>query len=204
MTRDDLFDSIIPTTMTKLSNKKVQRKIDCIKKCGGICKTYENDIEDLKDLGENSLKVIHEDTLCQKYKIEDKAKALTFISTIAATLAVALLTASSQTLVEEGYPRPIILAFCILCLLGLSYMVIAGANSIKIFTALIETRTYNYADRDPITEYKKCIAFNRLMNIMRTNFLFSSFCCLRNSLLLLLFTCLIKAITSIALIYHCV
>lgn len=104
MTRDDLFDSIIPTTMTKLSNKKVQRKIDCIKKCGGICKTYENDIEDLKDLGENSLKVIHEDTLCQKYKIEDKAKALTFISTIAATLAVALLTASSQTLVEERLP----------------------------------------------------------------------------------------------------
>ena len=177
-----LFELIAPTTMAKQSNNLVARKINYIETHGDIYQRAKRDIEDLDGLAPDALKAIYERTLEQKDKIEDKAKTLTAASTIATTITVTDLV------------------FCALCFLAASYMVIASINTIRIYTSLIKTYTFDYSAINEIIEYKKSIACNRLTNIMRTNFLGSSFQCLKNSLWLLLLACATKFVALFPLL----
>ncbi len=195
-----LFELIAPTTMAKQSNNLVARKINYIETHGDIYQRAKRDIEDLDGLTPDALKAIYERTLEQKDKIEDKAKTLTAASTIATTITVTLITASGEISTETDYVGFFDLVFCALCFLAASYMVIASINTIRIYTSLIKTYTFDYSAINEIIEYKKSIACNRLTNIMRTNFLGSSFQCLKNSLWLLLLTCATKFVALFPLL----
>lgn len=76
-------------------------------------------------------------------------------------------------------------------ILAVSFMIIAGILSIKVFTEQIKLYTVNETKRELYFEYKRAIILNRLSNVIKNNYIFTSYECLRNSLILVIIFCII-------------
>ncbi|NCD10372.1 MAG: hypothetical protein EOL98_13345 [Negativicutes bacterium] len=129
------------------------------------------------------------DTFKIKDKLEDKAKT----NVVGVTIAITLIMGASGVIntIYARFPIPIIkwIAFCLLSA-AVMYMIAAGLLAIKVlikdnkmFNVNIET--FASGNQALSEEYNECINLNKLQNIMRNNSVFTSYECIRNSLVCL-------------------
>ncbi len=179
-----LINILFPMIANHIANKKVRRKlcVDDSKKSAdsSICAsdTDSYNLEDLKNQYCDTHKI--------KDRLEDKAKTNIASVTIAITLIMGASSVLSQ--LNNKFPSSVFswVSF-ILFVISVAYMLFAG---ILAFQLLTNENMVRLVSRDcssmDITrqriEYHNCIQDNQLRNIIRNNYIFSSYECIRNSL----------------------
>lgn len=135
------------------------------------------------------LKGRYDETFKTKEKIEDKAKT----NIIGISISITLIMGASGILsvLNNKYPSPAVswVAF-VLIVASIIYMLIAGVLIIRLLTNENEVYMVTLSElalggetlRD---QYGKCISQNQNKNVIRNNYLFTSYECIRNSLVCL-------------------
>ena len=82
-------------------------------------------------------------------------------------------------------------------------MILAGLLVIKTFTVQITIYTVNETQENIFLQYRKAIILNRLSNIIRSNYISTSYECLRNSLILVVVFTLILVLCKIEFLSSC-
>lgn len=188
----DIKDNIFPFWGNYKANKKIMTKISAI---------YETDIENINlsnlncagDLSRVPLKIAektYNETLDRKKTIEDKAK----INVLGVTIFTSLVTALSTSIIkiysviENNVIRYIVF---IIVVAAIIYMLYGGIlalevlmNKNKIYLLNEDEQILNKRLRKKI--YGRNIDLNGYSNLIRTNYITSSYQCIRNGLYILL------------------
>lgn len=133
-----------------------------------------------------TIKELYKLTIEGKSKLEDKAKTLVVSVTIAVPFSINGINVVNK--IEDESIRNLC---SLIFILAVSFMIIAGILSIKVFTEQIKLYTVNETKRELYFEYKRAIILNRLSNVIKNNYIFTSYECLRNSLILVIIFCII-------------
>ena len=133
-----------------------------------------------------TIKELYKLTIEGKGKLEDKAKTLVVSVTIAVPFSI-----NGINVVNKIENESIRNLCSLIFILAVSFMIIAGILSIKVFTEQIKLYTVNETKRELYFEYKRAIILNRLSNVIKNNYIFTSYECLRNSLILVIIFCII-------------
>lgn len=195
-----LLDAVFPMVANYRANKVVRKKIHPKNENGediepvGILSFIEN----ADNLSLEIIKEQYNETFLQKEKLEDKAKT----NIIGVTISITLIMGASGVLstLNEKYPSPIFSwILFLLIMLSVAYMVTAGILVIRLLNN--ENVVYKVklsslaADELRLRDdYDKCISQNQNQNIIRNNYIFTSYECIRNSLI-----CLFAILILIAL-----
>lgn len=157
---------------------------------------------DNKNFNIEVLKDLYQNCLIGKDKLEDKAK----INVVGITISITLIFSAYNLLdrISAKYNSNIVVIFAFaFILLAVLYMVIAGLLAIKVIVNenLVNTipdKLLNSDEDEMCDEYKKCICINRKRNLIRNNYVYTSYECIRNSLvcLMLVFVLLIVPIST--------
>ena len=121
-----------------------------------------------------------------KEKLENKAKAMTLSITVSVTLVLNL----SNIIINiyESIPIMYIRAcYAVLGIIAIGEMIMAALLSAQVFLKEITIYVVDETKDNVIFEYKKCIILNRLSNLKRSNYIYTAYENLRNSLVILLF-----------------
>lgn len=146
-------------------------------------------IETPSNIKTETLEDLYQYTFKVKEKHEDKAKANmigTMISIFGVVGAANLLSSISAKLED-----PIIALYAaVLLVLSAAYMIMSCCLAIHMLTNENETYRVRLSSiaKDEETlrdDYDKCIAQNQRKNIIRNNYIFASYACMRNSLICL-------------------
>lgn len=196
-------DLLFPMAANWKDNKKLR---DAIKAqnddgSGNPAESIFSTIEKPDDLDIDILERLYNDTLKAKDKIEEKAKTNIIGVSISITLimgASGMLSALNEKFQNSWFAW---LAF-FLMLAAVTYMISAGILVIRLLTNENEVYTLDLNSFSPGSnsllrkQYDTCIILNRHKNIIRNNYLFTSYECIRNS-----FVCLfaILILTTIPL-----
>lgn len=198
-----IFDVTFPMIANYRDNSIVRKKIHPKDENGntvepdGILHYVENsDKLDLKTLKEQ-----YDETFRVKEKIEDKAKT----NIIGVSISITLIMGASGMLSElnNKYPLPIFLwATFALIVVSIAYMLIAGILVIRLLTNenevyVVSLNSIASSGETLRNDYDKRISQNRNKNIIRNNYLFTSYECIRNSLICL-FVIMVLTITPIS------
>lgn len=188
----DIKDNIFPFWGNYKSNKKIITKINTI---------YETDIESINlsnlncagDLSRVPLEIVektYNDTLERKKTIEDKAK----INVLGVTIFTSLVTALSTSIIKLYSVIGNNIIKYIVFIVGFAaiiYMLYGGIlalevlmNKNKIYLINEDEQILNKRLRKKI--YGKNIDLNGYSNLIRTNYITSSYQCIRNGLYILL------------------
>ena len=193
-----MIENVFPTIINHIKIKKIRSKINS--SAGLDCPSNEIDINklllsDLEKLYESDLKI--------KDKLEDKAKANIIGVTIAVTLIMGAYTLVQSIYAKSGSMYLIWLSF-VLFVLSVIFMLEAGMHAIHVLTA--ENIVYNPSISAPYESKKSDInlqiGLNRAQNLIRNNYIYTSYICMRNSLICL-FLVMIFAIFPIKGGSHC-
>lgn len=133
-----------------------------------------------------TIKELYKLTIERKSKLEEKAKTLVVSVTIAVPFSINGINVVNK--IEDESIRNLC---SLIFILAVSFMIIAGILSIKVFTEQIKLYTVNETKRELYFEYKRAIILNRLSNVIKNNYIFTSYECLRNSLILVIIFCII-------------
>ena len=198
-----IFDALFPMIANYRANSIVRKKIHPKDDDGndiepeGILSYVENsDRLDLKILKEQ-----YDETFKAKEKIEDKAKT----NIIGVSISITLIMGASGMLSElnNKYPFPVFSwATFALIVVSIAYMLIAGILVIRLLTNenevyVVSLNSIASSGETLRNDYDKRISQNRNKNIIRNNYLFTSYECIRNSLVCL-FAILVLTITPIS------
>ncbi|MDO4557279.1 MAG: hypothetical protein Q4B70_19370 [Lachnospiraceae bacterium] len=158
------------------------------------------DIENSDKISTEKLKELYDNTFKTKDKLEDKAKT----NIIGITISVSLIIGASGLLsaINIKFGNSLIALCAIIFLIaGVTYMILAGLLVIHVLIG--ENETYNVnlssiANGEKLLQddYDKCIAQNQRKNIIRNNYVFTSYACIRNSLACLFIILLFIAIPN--------
>lgn len=194
-----IFDAIFPMIANYRDNLKVRKKIHPTDDEGNKIEP-EGILADIENSNELDLKVLEDqygETLRIKEKIEDKAKT----NIIGISISITLIMGASGILsvVNDKYQLPILswITFALM-VVSIAYMLTAGILVIRLLTNENEVYVVNLNSlilgeeilRD---DYDKCISQNRNKNTIRNNYLFTSYECIRNSLICLFAILLLTA-----------
>lgn len=148
-------------------------------------------IENSENIGKDNFEKIYNESLSDKSKLEDKAKT----NVIGITITITLILSVSNILdkISVKYHSEIItwISFFFV-LFSITYMVIAGILAIKVLVNenvayRINLNNLSEAnERSLIDNYKDCISKNRKQNLVRNNIIYTSYECIRNSIICLL------------------
>lgn len=179
-------------------NKKLREKLENEE---GILPYIENSdrvtIEQLKER--------YDGTIWTKDKLEDKAKT----NVAGITIAVTLIMGASELLDTVIKKYPILglqwAAFTLL-LLSIAYLIIAGILSIRV---LVAENTFYTVDLSCVADggdrlkkaYDKSVGKNQNQNLIRNNYVYSSYECIRNALICLFVVFLLSSV-PIASVTH--
>lgn len=180
-----VFGAIFPMVANYITNKKIQGKID--------------NAED-ETIGVPNMRLLdlHKECLKQKNSLEDKAK----VNVIGVTIAFSLML-NSTSFINSSFGKNVdqwvlILALVVIVLAAV-YMIFAGILAIKVITD--KNIVYEYSgeceSEEECTKCREAIMKNRHMNTIRNNYVFSSYECIRNSLICFLFVFIVACITMI-------
>lgn len=155
-----------------------------------------------KDLKEQSslkiLKEFYKDSLDAKFKLDDKAKAMTITITIEITLILAL-----SNMMIPLFQNTIVVSyrtlFIIIGSFAIIYMYCAAKYSVQIFLSNLSLYKMDYIENDIRRSYKKCIILNRLTNLIRSNGLYTAYRSLINSLITLIILYLLILYSSLGI-----
>lgn len=184
-------DSIFPLYDNWKTNKKLRDKL---KNEEGILPYIDNadkvTIEQLKEQYDNAV--------WTKDKLEDKAKT----NVAGITIAVTLIMGASGLLntIIKKYPIPLLqwVSF-ILLMISIAYLIIAGILSIRVLVAENVFFTVNLSCIAEGGEklkkaYDKRVGQNQNQNLIRNNYIYSSYECIRNALICLFAIFLLSSI----------
>lgn len=196
-------DLLFPMAANWQDNKKLR---DAIKTqnddgSGNPVESIFSTVEKPDDLEIDILERLYNDTLKAKDKIEEKAKTNIIGVSISITLimgASGMLSALNEKFQNSWFAW----AAFFLMLAAVTYMISAGILVIRLLTNENEVYTLDLNSFSPGSnsllrkQYDTCIILNRHKNIIRNNYLFTSYECIRNS-----FVCLfaILILTTIPL-----
>lgn len=176
-----VIEAILPSVPNIQSNKKVRRKIkneqnlDYPSKNADLATVTINDLQQLYDIDKSI-----------KDKLEDKAKTNIIGVTISVTLIMGAYSLIQNVISKHAYSILFWIAFC-LFILSVIYMLAAGINSIHVLTAenVFHIPEIGLTDEEKKKDYDKQIGLNRARNTIRNNYVYTSYECIRNSLVCL-------------------
>ncbi len=159
-------------------NTKVRTKINCPKEQQHSPDLDLVDIEIYKEQYFNTFKV--------KDKLEDKAKT-TIIGIILAITLIMKATSVINTIYDKFSNLFIKWVAFILFLAAVVYMILAGLLAIKVFAKdnmvfRVDLESFASGEQFLKLKYKEYTELNELQNIIRTNSIFTTYECIRNSL----------------------
>ena len=179
-----LTEIILPMYANHVVNKIVRKKID------SHIEQQNSSDENLEDsVAIEVYKEQYFDTFKVKDKLEDKAKT----NVVGVTIAITLIMGASGVIntIYGKFPIPIIkwIAFGLLSA-AVMYMITAGLLAIKVLIKdnkmfFVNLETFASGDKALRSEYNDCINLNKHQNTMRNNSVFTSYECIRNSLVCL-------------------
>lgn len=187
-----VIDAVFPYVAYCKANKTL-RKILLDEPKGVLCFNENADA-----ISTDVLKDQYAETMRIKDKLEDKAKTNVVGLTITITLILGA-TGMLTTIYEKySYPTFSWIAF-ILFTLAVIYMFLAGIIAIKVLIDENKIFVINLssfaADETVLREdYDKCISQNRTQNIIRNNGVFTSYKCIRNSLICLFLVLVLSSV----------
>lgn len=187
-----IIDLLFPMAANWEDNKKLRAKIkaqndDC---SSNPVESILSTVKKPDDLATDVFENLYNDTLKAKDKIEEKAKTNIIGVSISITLimgASGMLSALNEKFQISWFAW---VAF-ILMLAAVIYMLFAGILVIRLLTNENEVYTLDLNSFLPGSnslmrkEYDRCIILNRYKNIIRNNYLFTSYECIRNSFICL-------------------
>ncbi len=191
-----IIDLIFPMFDNYKVNKKLRKKFsdkENKEQDGILCSLDNADV-----IKTDILKQLYEDTFQAKDKFEDKAKA----NTIGITIAITLIMSASGIIntIADKYSVPVLqwIAFALFSI-AVIYMLVAGLLAIKVLideNIVYIVKLSSYANNESVlrSDYNSCIARNRTQNLIRNNYVYSSYECIRNALVCLFFILLLTTI----------
>lgn len=153
-----------------------------------LTKKYFNDVDCIEQIDEKDLNDLYEREFSRKDKFEDKAK-----TNIAAVTIFVTLIMGSYTLIDniaKKYPFVIVsLIASFIFLVAVIYMFLAGYNAFYIISEIniVHRRRIGVQEKENIRkEYIENTCYNRAVNLIRNNYISTSYACLKNALVCLL------------------
>lgn len=192
-----IIDAIFPIYADCVCNNIVRNKIkECIN-------PTTSEIEKVFDSVSTSVyKEHYVDTFTVKKTLEEKAKT----NIVGVTIATSLITGASSiiNIVYIKFSSPIIKwsVFAVI-IAAMMYMVLSGLLAIKILISdnkmfVVNIKKLSEGEKTVREEYNKAITLNSYYNTIRNNSIFTSYECIRNSLICLF---VILILTTIPAIY---
>jgi hypothetical protein len=142
------------------------------------------------------LEDLYEQTFKTKDKLEDKAKS----NVMGITISVSLIVGSTKLL---SYVNSEAERLCIIILLIISvfYMIVSGWLVIHMLideneTYVIKLNSLAEGGGSLRADYDQCILLNQYKNLIRNNYLFASYACIRNALISLFIMFLLIVISN--------
>lgn len=173
-----LLDFFAPTIANWRDCNKIKTKIESGLGCNPPSNEFGIDEWTLDDLKE-----LYETETTRKSKFEDKAKTNVIGITISVTLIMGACTLMQN--VKDNYSDGIIywIAFTIY-VLSVIYMLEAGLHAIRVITSenVVHIPNLKKTEKEKKIEYDKAIAMNRARDLIRNNYVFTSYECIRNAL----------------------
>ena len=175
---ESVFEFIAPSIANWRDCKKIKSKIDS----GAGCNPpSEKTALSVWTLGE--LSSLYESERTKKAVFEDKAKINVIGITITVTLVMGAYTLIQN--VENKYSFGTIywIAFAVF-VLSVIYMLAAGLHAIHVITSenIVHIPDKKETEEEKKKEYDIIIAMNRARDLIRNNYVFTSYECIRNSL----------------------
>ena len=174
-----IFNCVFPF----FDNYKINKKV---KKDNTNIFSY---IENSEKISLEKIEEQYNDSLYDKSKLEDKAKT----SVVGITITITLILSVSNVLngiVDKYNSKPITWIAFFLALLSVVYMVSAGILAIKVLVnenIAYKINIKNLSnDKKLRKDYECCISKNRNQNVVRNNNIYTSYECIRNSIVCLL------------------
>lgn len=176
------LNSVFPMVESWCANKKLRVKLADE---NGIL-TY---MENADQVTNDHLKEQYDSTVHMKDKLEDKAKT----NVTGITIAVTLIMGASDMMdaILKKFPIAAFGWIALVLLIGsIAYLIIGGILSIKVLVAENILYTVNFSNivsggGELKLSYDKIIAKNRTQNLIRNNYIYASYGCVRNALICL-------------------
>lgn len=186
-----VIDLVFPMLCNCQANAKLRKKIHPKNESGQDIEPESilSSIDNSDQIDLDILKGQYDETFKTKEKIEDKAKS----NIIGISISITLIMGASGILsvLNSKYPFPAVswVAF-VLIVASIIYMLTAGILIIRLLTneneVYIVTLGELASDAETLRDqYGKRISQNQNKNIIRNNYLFTSYECIRNSLICL-------------------
>ena len=180
-----IFKSVFPMVANYKDNKKIREKIS--KSKGVLYGVSNNENIELEDLIK-----MYDETFKKKDKFEDKAKT----NIVSVSISITLIMGASGFLsnIKDKFCCAPWISWIIfgIFIVSVLYMLCAGILIIKMLineNAVHVVSLENMASGgEPLREdYSICIENNQYMNMIRNNYVYTSYECIRNALFFLLF-----------------
>ena len=186
----EVFTWFIPSITKWSCNKKVRKKIET--ETNLSCPSANEDLDKIKL---EVLQSVNEKEIEIKGKLEDKAKTNVIGVTISVTLILGAFSLLQNIYGKLGLGILYWIAFS-LFVLSVIYMLSAGLNVIHVLIAENTIHVPSLAKEGEAhkKDLDKQIGLNRARNTIRNNYVFTSYACIRNSLICLLLVMIIAII----------
>ena len=196
-----LIEIIFPLYANYIANGKVRKRIDnLIKRQNSPDEDTTESVVDEVDI--EVYREMYHDTFKIKDKLEDKAKT----NVVGVTIAITLIMGASGVIntIYGKFPIPTIkwIAFGFLSA-AVIYMIAAGLLAIRVLITdnkmfFVNLESFATGDQALSQEYNDCIKLNKHQNTMRNNTVFTSYECIRNSLVCLFLILILVSVPIIS------
>ncbi len=151
----------------------------------------------LAKISKEKLEQLYDRDINAKEKLEDKAKTNVIGITVSVTLIIGAYSLLQSIFKNHGLGTVYWIAFS-LFVVAVIYMLAAGIHAIHMLTAenTIHTESFEIDDELYKRDLDRKIGLNRARNTIRNNYVFTSYECIRNSLLCL-FVVMVIAIVPV-------
>jgi hypothetical protein len=179
-----LLTAILPFIELISANKKIKKKISIADPEGII-----GDIEDPSSITTEVLKDYYENSLEAKETFEGKAKT----NVLGITVAISIIFSASN-LLDSIYTKYCSAWFswtsCILIVFSVLYMIIAGILSVQVLgdkniIYVVKIASFAKGESALRSDYSICTQKNIFQNMIRNNYIFTAYSCIRNALICL-------------------
>ncbi len=157
-------------------------------------KKYLNEVNCMEEVKEEELSALYEREFTKKDMFEDRAK-----TNVAAVTVFVTLIMGSYSLIDnivKKYPSVVISVIAsVFFALAVIYMFLAARNAFHIISEenVVHRKRIGLQEEQSISkEYVENICYNRMRNLIRNNYIATSYRCLRNALVCLLVVVMIS------------
>lgn len=181
----NLIDVLFPIIPNCSTTKRLSKRIKTISKFTYFTDDIKNEYSDVCNQRDKKIvEKLYLKTFESKEKLENKAKAITLAITVSVTLILNL----SNTILQiyEHIPSlGIRILYAIYGIIAIGEMLSAALLSAQVFLKDNIMYVVDDTKKNIKFEYKKCTIINRLLNLKRSNYIYTAYEGIRNSLIML-------------------